>query len=720
MNNRELRIGERCVIEILESSGCFQGLGSVSVDGVQLRSPRRPMFVEIRNPSGIQLTDYRLLDIQSDGDETVLSFGVSRVDSGLMEWMLHTVRNRYNTSDWSLGPQPAPDTSLELVLRPVERAFRGETYRGFSYQYRYRSESIPIYKILDRGTWEIGGRIEGNAFWLRNSTVDSIYEFDGGDEPYSTEWYLPPIHQPNIFQFFPLQTQLPGFTLTAAQPGILVTRPTQVAHIRSLFERLPGSGELAHWHEHCGDLAHEFDTSPMEVLFRAGNTGDRTGVYNSWEAVRDDTWTSLHAQVGLKQERATSYGVMEEWGVPDLDYYLNRGLPKMLAAGIKTIMLPSEFENNMNTWGVSNMCCQVDLKVAETVGPEKLANLCKTSNENGTNIEMWGNTAISTLSYILDTRNGPQKGIDFLPRENSVMEALQHARAPWIRNASGAIEADHYTPVFCVLNLREPAVRAWWNKSWKEAYDRYGVRGIFVDSSFNMSSDKFHWVQNDEFDRPGGATIDQTESLGDSRPTRAPKQAILSQYHAYLDLLADMQEMGYAICGEDVGVFGTSRSGPDVATRMRCLPLWLDSYCAFDSEAINRAGVEPSDIYFRGLAYRVVWFIYWDVQRDALSFKQFGGDESDDPTAWHISIIKAFNEAGSFCDNRKILEDERGVVYDGPEGSALWAFSGFEYPLQGNAVARDLLTKIDHIGPVLHAQKHHVYLIRIDENTGSD
>jgi len=708
---RIIRLGRHCDIELLEESGCFKGIRSVSIGGVMMRSPRRPMFVEIRNPSGIELSEYRLTEISKGSNETILRFCALREDRGLMELMLHEVRNRYNTTDWSIGLRPADDTEFELILKPVEHAFRGESYEGFSYQYRYRSASIPIYKVLDRSTWEIGGRVEGNTFWLRNGTVDSVYEFDGRPDQYSTEWYLPSIQQPNIFQFFPLQTQMQGFTMTTHSSGTLITRPTEVAHVRSLFEKDHGGHELAHWHEHCGDLAHEFETAPMEVLFHASSRQGRPDLYNVWEAVRDDTWTSLHEKAGLRQERATSYGVIEEWDMPDFDRYLESALPKMLEAGIKTIMLPSEFNNNMNTWGVSNMCCQVDLKVAQAIGPEKFAKFCNTAKASGAKIELWGNTALSTLTYIFNMHNGPKKRIEFLPYEGSAMETLHEARSPWVRNASGAIEADHYTPVFCAMNLRDPVVRDYWNASWKEAHDHFGVDGVFIDSSFNMSSDKFHWVQNDEFDREGGATIDQTDSLGHTRPITPPRQAILSQYPAYIELMADMQKLGIAICGEDVGVFGTSRSGPDVEVRMRSLPLWLDSYCTFDTAAIRRAGGDPDDIYFKGFAYRLVWFIHWDVRRQALSFFQSGQGPERDPTEWHFSILKAFNETRAFWKNRIILPGEVGVTYVGDPGTALWSFVDFDYLLPKGNESLDLLTGHRFDEPVLRAKKHHVYLI---------
>ncbi|MCY2924865.1 MAG: hypothetical protein NT031_05405, partial [Planctomycetota bacterium] len=81
-----------------------------------------------------------------------------------------------------------------------------------------------------------------------------------------------------------------------------------------------------------------------------------------------------------------------------------------------------------------------------------------------------------------------------------------------------------------------------------------------------------------------------------------------------------MQRIGYEYCSEDLGVFGIHRHGPDIKTRLGSLFLWPECLAGFDVESIRRAGGEPDDVYFRGLAYRMVWMIFWDIQRDQLRF----------------------------------------------------------------------------------------------------
>lgn len=696
---------------MLESDGKFLGLGTVRVEGTPLRAAARPMFVEIRNPHGVELVNHSLVACEETPEGVRLTFRMDRRDGGAMEWMLHTVRARYNTADWSRPPQPAEDTELVLELRPANRTVGGVRFAGFSYQYHYRSESIPIYKMLDRGTWEPGGRSTGCAFWLRNCFVPSIRTFTGAEEFYSTEWFLPGCANPSVFQFLPFQTELQGFTFTASEAGVLVTWSPEVSHIRSLFEKPRGAEVVVHFHEHCGDLAKEFSTAPVEVLWAEG-ARDHVECINIHEAWRECVHDTLHAKAGLRREYVTTYGQIEEWEDADFARYRVAALPKLLAAGARTVYVANHFENNMNTWGVSNFCCNVDFKIAASVGEDKMKAFCEDAKAGGARVEMWGNTALSTLTLQFAMRSGRGGRIAFLPKEDSILEALDEKTA-FVRNPSNALEADHYTPAFAVLNLRDPAVRAYWHRRWEEAHDRVGIAGIFLDSSCNMSSDKFHFVQNARA-LLGGATSDQEHLLGHLRPAEEPEAEILSQYHAHLALVADMQKMGYAYCNEDGGVFGIHRHGPGLRMRMASLCLWSDCIAGFDAGAVREAGGDPDAIFFRGLAYRLMWAVHWNPERDGLSF-HYGHvrDEEDVPRPDHLALFHAFNEAWEvMCGTRTVLPGETGVVYRHGSRRVLWAFDDLAFPLEDGDTVREWPGGEAFAGSgLLQAKKHHVYFL---------
>ena len=110
-----ITLSNRVELELVQEDGLFQGLGRVTCGQAQLRSGARPMFVDIRSPDGVELLDYRLQSQTADGDSTVLEFTASRRDGGLMEWMVHEVRNRIPTGDWTRKTLPAPGTPERIV-----------------------------------------------------------------------------------------------------------------------------------------------------------------------------------------------------------------------------------------------------------------------------------------------------------------------------------------------------------------------------------------------------------------------------------------------------------------------------------------------------------------------------------------------------------------------------------------------------------------------------
>lgn len=699
-------------VDFRKGRNVFPGIFSVSSDGTALRNPRRPMFVSIRNPWGIRLLNYRLSDSEKIKGGVRLNFQMDKIVEGPMDWQLHECRPMQNVGDWTAGPQKAEGTSLALEIREVCRKIGGRIFKGLSYRYFYKSEDIPIYYIQDRGTWEIGGKSVGNELWFRNANFPSIHKISSVKEHFSSEWYLENCANSNIFQFLPLQTHLQGFTMTASDKGVLLTWCPKVSHIRTLIEKPRGTDEIVHIHEHCGDLSYSFKTEPMEVLFAKGGA-DRVERANIHGAMIDLVCDTLHAEAGLKREYASTYGQIEEWIDADLNLYRKEGLPALADAGMKNIELANHFQNNMNTWGVSNFCCTVDLKVSENIGEDRLHAFCTDAEKRGIRVLMWGNTAISSLTVKFAHRNGKEKRINFLPQKGSIMDALHKAKRPFVRNSFGAIDADHYTPEFCVLNIRDPDVRKYWLKSWRHLKEKAGVAGIFLDSSFNLSSDKFDWQFNSEPEIAGGVTVDQGNLLGGQRPAKAPPSDIQTMYFAHLSLIAEMQEMGYRYCCEDSGVFGLHRNGPDIVKRLDNLFLWNDFITSFNAKAIAEAGRNPDDIFFQGLAYRLIWGLFWDVPSRKLSFRYGGAlGESDVPGQFHINLYKAYNIAAEHMRNRTILPDEAGVRYDYEGKTVIWAFKDFPVDFKSTMEVCELADGTKIRAKTLKAESKKVYLIK--------
>ena len=115
---------------------------------------------------------------------------------------------------------------------------------------------------------------------------------------------------------------------------------------------------------------------------------------------------------------------------------------------------------------------------------------------------------------------------------------------------------------------------------------------------------------------------------------------------------------------------------------------------AFDRKSIRKAGREPDDIFFRGLAYRLMWNLYWNFNLQVhLVFTFVGGTSDDEPSLLaQGDLLLAFNQAESDMLVRHVLEDDQGVLYRGKDREILWAFSSFDFHLKPNRYARNLIT----------------------------
>ena len=272
------------------------------------------------------------------------------------------------------------------------------------------------------------------------------------------------------------------------------------------------------------------------------------------------------------------------------------------------------------------------------------------------------------------------------------MEELDR-RESFVRNPSNAIDADHYTPEFAVLNLRDPpragilAAQVEKPPTTRSAWAPFfwTVHAIFPATSFTMS----------RTNKPSSsaATADQAHLVGYFRPATEPPAAILSQYRAHLELMVEMQRIGYIYGNEDLGVFGIHRHGPSAAARLDSLILWSDCIVSFDARAIQAAGYDPDDAFFRGLAYRMMWALHWDPSRDALSFAYSGlSSEEDVPNSWHLALLRAFNEVEPDMLDRTILPNEAGILYRSASRSVLWAFQDVSPPIANVESMRDVLS----------------------------
>ena len=172
-----------------------------------------------------------------------------------------------------------------------------------------------------------------------------------------------------------------------------------------------------------------------------------------------------------------------------------------------------------------------------------------------------------------------------------------------------------------------------------------------------------------------------------------------------------MQQQGYVYCNEDCGVFGLHRSGPGIATRLNNLSMWREFITLFDIAAIRKANADPDEVFFKGLAYRMIWSLLWNVQRRELNFTWNEDTDDNRPSEWHLALYKAYNAVEKHMKLRKILSDEAGVIYSDGSKRVLWSFVPLRLTLNSLSEVRELLSGHVYQTDVLEARRHGIYTI---------
>jgi hypothetical protein len=157
--------------------------------------------------------------------------------------------------------------------------------------------------------------------------------------------------------------------------------------------------------------------------------------------------------------------------------------------------------------------------------------------------------------------------------------------------------------------------------------------------------------------------------------------------------MAEMQAYGYHINGEDIGVFGSHRSGPDMVQRLDNLFMWNECLASYAPQALHAAGADPDQVFFDALSHRTMWMLFWNFTVHAVSWRHEGQPAPEDrPTEGQLALLRAFAAAGDDMVGKTILADGRGVSYAGVTRRILWSRRSQVIELAPDAASIDLLT----------------------------
>ncbi len=333
------------VVTLPLRDGRLIGITAVTCAGVPLRAAAPPLSPVIETVPRRPYETCRYLGFEPDGKGF-------RIRSQLV---------------WSGGAD-----TLDWLLQPVQETIAGRAFAGLRYSYRFHGEGVKVRRIMDRATWEVGGRAQGLA-------VGSELHPLG---PAST-YCLASAYRYVAADAFDYQT---------GPAGTLVSYLER--HHTSLFMRAATPEFVVLQDTFLFPDSDAAETTPKRVLYRAG-----AGSADDWAAVRDDLYARFRKQVGAPPEPALEpaamyigYGGLE--GIAGLkpedpkiangDYYLwvaEHAVPKLAELGFKRVMMV--LPRGPWNWPVKD----INHLCPETTAQFK--RLCDTAHQRGMKVIAW-------------------------------------------------------------------------------------------------------------------------------------------------------------------------------------------------------------------------------------------------------------------------------------------------------------------------------------------
>jgi hypothetical protein len=463
-----LRLG-RCTFEVLTEKGCFQGLGVITIDGLAVRSGRLPLRPFTQSFTGQELADLELAAIEQKPEE--IRVRLRAVFRPLEVWVMrdHSLDPIHSTTDWD---RPAAgEGRLDLVLRPAADRFGGVVFGGFAYHYEYESRTVPLFYLLDKASWEIGGDISGATVYSQSSCSAPVAVFDKQNE-WSTEgafWWSGDANENRVMTHnLPRWASHQAFDFQFKGPATLLGVYERVGLIRSVLRRDPGRAELKTFDKHIFDQALRHATPPKKILLnRQPKTA--TDQKNLWTWTIQEVHDRARAEFGLREEPLLMRVGQNYWVNFTIDTYLKDLLPAAAAIGVEALFVDNLNRSDMTELsgqGPGNMCCGQRYETAPLLGgPPKLKDFVARAKAAGIRPFSWTNNTQSVRSPLNDDKHG-----DWFVK-------MEDTRTRW---------GGSYVWVLNAMDFGREPPRRYWIDCMKKIKAESGLDCYLFDSFYNL------------------------------------------------------------------------------------------------------------------------------------------------------------------------------------------------------------------------------------------
>lgn len=644
-------------LQLAIHNGMLKSIGHIEVDGTPLRNPETRFLPWFDTYEGDIFRHFRFEGVEMHGQTTVVRTTAQSDPDTLFR------ERRDSSGDVCFRPiswdSPVREGKLNICFDPAKINIEGRYFSGFRYWFEYHGE-LPIHRLVDRQTWEVGGNLDDVTICLRNWLTPPSMKI-ARDTTYSTvgldKWasLLPG----NLWARW---TLLPGFDMQYGEDGILITWFDQVSLIRSVIESNAGEDSLRVVDLHLFAQDNQVKTNAKTVLYCPDKL-DAIDALNLWTRIQDREEERGKAQFNMPVEEPPAIVFSQnDWRNINFDSTYEHMIEVAAEFGGDYIFIDVVFEQEEayneqlkrlippdaqrgtileKHHNMQNMCCILDWKVNDVWGGEEgLTRLCNRARTNGLKVLSWMSTHASPNSYLHVTDH--PKARDLGGGTFGVYAARESGRHP-----------DTGYPGECwPFNLNTP-VMEWLGDSLLEVCERTGLAGFLWDSVSNLG-----WWQLDY-------------SQGSMRP----------QYDRFAQLWSRLQGAGLYIQPEGLVSFSTHSCCGLHGGNVYAGELLGYSYNTSISMNFHDNIDEDISTYEKKLLHGEVTvdmlFQYLAHKRvPSLTFHRVPREEWHAPSIAEIKrVLVIYRQLRGIMIRRTVLKNGLGVLWDGGDAPVLFAFS---------------------------------------------
>ena len=636
--------------------GMLKSIGQIEVDGTPLRNTESRFLPWFDTYEGDIFRRFRFEGVEMRGKTTVVrTTALSDPDTLFRE-------RRDSSGDVCFRPiswdSPVREGKLDICLEPAAVELDGRRFSGFRYWFEYDGE-LPIHRLVDRQTWEVGGNLDDVTICLRNWLTPPSMRI-ARDTTYSTvgldKWasLLPG----NLWGRW---TLLPGFDMQYGEDGILIAWFDEVSLIRSVIESNAGEDSLRVVDLHLFAQDTQVRTNAKTVLYCPDQL-DAIDALNLWTRIQDRELERGKAQFGMPDEEPPALVFSQnDWRNINFDTTYEHMIEVAAEFGGDYIFIDVVFEQEeayneqlkklvppevqqdtiLEKRKKLNMCCILDWKVNDVWGGEEgLTRLCERARAKGLKVLSWMSTHASPNSYL------------HAPGKKKARELGGGAFGVYAARESGRHPDTGYPGECWPFNLNTP-VMEWLRDSLLGVCARTGLSGFLWDSVSNLG-----WWQLDY-------------SQGTMRP----------QYDRFARLWSSLQQAGLYIQPEGLISFSTHSCcglhGGNVyagellgysyntSISMNFHDTNLENASTYETKLLH--GEEPVDMLFQYLAHKRV---------PSLTFHRVPREEWHAPSIAEIKrVLAIYRNQRQRMIRRTVLKNGLGVLWDGGDAPVLFAFA---------------------------------------------